>query len=47
MSLEGLREVIDSHEEAIVDRSLVLQGLDLMPPVFSLLVDLVLLGSDE
>jgi hypothetical protein len=45
--LQCREEAADPFKQAIVDNSLVLVGLDLVLALESLLVDLVLLGSDE
>jgi hypothetical protein len=45
--LQCREEAADPFEQAIVDNSLVLIGLDLVLTLESLLMDLVLLGSDK
>lgn len=47
MGTEGGEEGGDALDEAVVDDALVLEGLDILSPLLTLLVDLVLLGSDE
>lgn len=47
VGLEGCKETVDAFGEAVIDDTLVLQCLDLMPPMIALLVDLSLFGAYE
>ena len=47
MGLQGSEESIDPLEQAIVDNPLVLVGFDLILPLESLLMNLILLCTDE
>ena len=47
MLSQGVQQCVDALEQAIVDESLVLESLDLDLAVMALLVDLILLCSDE
>ena len=47
MAFQGIEERIDPGEQAIVDNSLVFQGLDLVFALVSFLVNLRLLRADE
>lgn len=45
--LERFKKLVDARKQAVVDNALILQGLNLVAALLSLLVDLSLLGSDE
>ena len=47
MTPQCCEEAVDAAEQAIVDDTLILECLYLMPSFVSLLVDLILLGADE
>jgi hypothetical protein len=45
--LQRIQQGIYPFQQAVVYQALVLQGFDFLPPLFALLVDLVLLRADE
>lgn len=47
MLLEGFEKLVDAGEQSVIDNALVLQGLDLVAALLSLLVNLSLLGSNK
>lgn len=47
MGLQGCEKGIDAFEKAIVDDALILVGFDFVLALEALLMDLVLLGTDE
>ena len=47
VGFQGCEEVVDADHEAIVDDALILESGNLMATMISLLVDLILLGSNE
>ena len=47
MRLEDVEEVIDASEKTIIDDALVFQSFDLVLSLSTLLMDLVLLRSNE
>ena len=47
MFLQGIQQSVYPFQQAVVYQALVLQGFDIVPPLFALLVDLVLFRADE